>query len=111
MMQFAEQTGLSVIISHYPPYCSKWNPIEHRLFSQVHRAMDGAILTDYDTVKQIIQKTATKTGLTVVVRLNLEEYPIGIKIDKNQVCKKRIEFHKTIPELNYRITPKYREVV
>jgi hypothetical protein len=105
VLQFAKQTGLSVIVCHYPPYCSKWNPIEHRLFSQVHKAMGGIVFTDYETVQRAIENTSTKTGLTVVVRLNLKEYEKGIKIDKSQVDEKRIAHHPIIPELNYRIYP------
>jgi hypothetical protein len=105
LMAFAKETGLSVIVSHYPPYCSKWNPIEHRLFSQVHKAMEGVIFSDYLTVQKLIEQTSTKTGLTVVVRLNPKEYQTGIKIDKNLLDNKRIAHHPTIPELNYRIYP------
>lgn len=105
LMEFAEQTGLSVVVCHYPPYCSKWNPIEHRLFSHVHRAMEGVVLTDYATVKNLIEQTSTKTGLTVVVRLNLKDYQKGIKINKEKISKERIAYHPGIPELNYRIYP------
>lgn len=105
LMEFTKQTGLSVIVCHYPPYCSKWNPIEHRLFSQVHKAMEGVIFSDYKTVQKLIAQTATKTGLTVVVRLNLKEYQTGIKINKTDVDQNRIAFHPVIPELNYRIYP------
>jgi len=105
LMKFAEQTGLSVIVCHYPPYCSKWNPIEHRLFSQVHRAMEGVVFSDYQTVQKLIEQTSTKTGLTVVVRLNLKEYLKGIKFDKAEIDEKRISYHPVIPELNYRIYP------
>lgn len=105
LMTFAEQTGLSVIVCHYPPYCSKWNPIEHRLFSQVHKAMEGVVFSDYQTVQKLIEKTSTKTGLTVVVRLNLKEYQKGIKVDKDQICEHRIAYHPKIGELNYRIYP------
>ena len=105
LMEFAKQTGLSVIVCYYPPYCSKWNPIEHRLFSQVHKAMEGVVLSDYQTVYKLIEHTSTKTGLSVVVRLNMKEYPIGIKIDKADVDEKRIQYHPVIPELNYRINP------
>lgn len=102
---FARQTGLSVIVSHYPPYCSKWNPIEHRLFSHVHKAMEGVVFSNYQTVKNCIEQTATKTGLRVVVRLNLKEYETGLKTDKSQIDKTRIAFHPQLPELNYRIHP------
>ena len=105
MMKFAEETGLSVIVCHYPPYCSKWNPIEHRLFSQVHKAMEGAVFSDYPTVQKLIEQTSTKTGLTVVVRLNLKPYLKGIKIVKAELDANRIAFHPDIPELNYRIYP------
>ena len=105
LQAFAKQTGLSVIVCHYPPYCSKWNPIEHRLFSQVHKAMEGVIFSDYPTVQKCIEQTSTKTGLTVVVRLNLTAYQTAIKIDKAQIDKNRIDFHPIIPELNYRIYP------
>jgi hypothetical protein len=105
VMEFARETGLTVIVCHYPPYCSKWNPIEHRLFSQVHRAMEGVVFTDYETVKKLIEQTSTKTGLTVVVRLNLKEYEKGIKVDKSQVDQSRITFHPQIQELSYRISP------
>jgi len=99
IMEFAKQTGLSVIVCHYPPYCSKWNPIEHRLFSQVHRAMEGVVFSDYQTVQKIIEQTSTTTGLTVVVRLNLKNYQKGIKIDKTELFEKRIDHHPLIPEL------------
>ena len=102
---FAKETGLSVIVCHYPPYCSKWNPIEHRLFCQVHKAMEGVVFTDYQTVQQCIGQTATQTGLTVAVRLNLQQYTTGRKIDKELIDQNRITFHPLIPELNYRIYP------
>lgn len=105
LLEFARKTGLSVIVCHYPPYCSKWNPIEHRLFSHVHKAMEGVVLSDYLTAKTIIGHTSTKTGLSVVVRLNLGEYKTGIKIDKKLLDTKRIAHHPEIPELNYRIYP------
>lgn len=105
LMEFTKQTGLSVIVCHYPPYCSKWNPIEHRLFSQVHKAMEGVVFSDYRTVQKLIEQTSTKTGLTVVVRLNLKNYNIGIKVNKTDIDEKRIAYHPVIPELNYRIFP------
>jgi hypothetical protein len=105
LLEFAKQTGLSVIVCHYPPYCSKWNPIEHRLFSQVHKAMEGVVFTDYKTVQQAIQHTSTKTGLSVIVRLNLKDYQIGLSVNKTDIDKNRIVFHPEIPCLNYRIYP------
>lgn len=105
LQAFAKETGLSVIVCHYPPYCSKWNPIEHRLFSQVHKAMEGVVFADYYTVQKCLEKTSTKTGLSVVVRLNLKSYQTGNKIEKNQLNQSRISYHPNIAELNYRIYP------
>lgn len=105
LMAFARETGLSVIVCHYPPYCSKWNPIEHRVFCHVHRAMSGVVFSDYATVQKMIEQTSTKTGLTVLVRLNLKQYEKGVKTDKNKFDDSRITFHPLLPELNYRIYP------
>lgn len=102
---FAKETGLSVIVCHYPPYSSKWNPIEHRLFAHVHKAMEGVVFDSYQTVLNCISQTATKTGLAVVVRLNLKQYHTGIKTDKSSIDKNRIMQHPILPELNYRIYP------
>jgi hypothetical protein len=105
LLKLSKELGISIIIAHYPPYASKWNPIEHRLFCHVHHAMSGVVFTDYDIVKERIEATTTKTGLTVIVRLNLKEYPKGIKVDKKVSHNSRIQRHPIIPDLNYRINP------
>jgi hypothetical protein len=103
ILNLSRELGISFIIVHYPPYCSKWNPIEHRLFCHVHRAMSGVVFSDYQIVKELIEKTSTDTGLTVVVRLNLKKYQTGVTVDKNQIDQKRILKHPIIPELSYRM--------
>jgi len=67
--------------------------------------MEGVVFTDYQTVQKLIEQTSTKTGLTVVVRLNLKEYSTGVKTNKTQLDEKRISYHPNISELNYRIYP------
>lgn len=104
MLLLAKEIGVDIIICHYPPYASKWNPIEHRLFAHVHHAIQGVVFSDYNLVKELMSKTKTSTGLSVVVRLNLKEYPIGIKTDKSEVDFKRIQFNQTVPKLSYRLT-------
>lgn len=104
MLILATKLGIDFIICHYPPYASKWNPIEHRLFAHVHRAMQGVVFTDYNIVKELISKTKTATGLKVFVRVNIKEYPIGIKTDKSEIDFSRIQFNDHIPKLSYRIT-------
>lgn len=103
LQALAKQIGLNIIVSHYPPYASKWNPIEHRLFCHVHQAMSGHMFSDYECVKELISKTSTKTGLTVVVRINLGLYQTGLKTKPDEVDPKRIQYHPNIPQLNYRI--------
>lgn len=103
LLAFAKEIGIDIIVAHYPPYASKWNPIEHRLFCHVHQAMSGEMFSDYEYVKTLIEKTSTEQGLKVVVRINLGEYEIGLKTDKKQVEENRIQRHPNIPKLNYRI--------
>ena len=67
--------------------------------------MEGVVFSDYQTVQKLIEQTSTKTGLTVVVRLNLKEYSTGVKTNKTQLDEKRITYHHRLPELNYRIYP------
>ena len=102
LLELAQLTGIDFIVCHYPPYASKWNPIEHRLFAHMHQAMQGVIFTDYNIVKELIGKTKTKTGLKVVVRLNLGMYPTKIKTDKSELDFRRIQFNEQIPKLSYR---------
>lgn len=104
MIEFAKQTGVSLVISHYPPYASKWNPIEHSLFCHIHRAASGVIFDSYQTVVNVMTQTSTSTGLKVLVRMNEKLYKIGEKIDKEKIEWERIKPHPKIPELNYRIS-------
>ncbi|MGB0386143.1 MAG: ISAzo13 family transposase [Ardenticatenaceae bacterium] len=70
LQKLADEIGIEIRIAHYPPYASKYNPIEHRLFPHVTRAMQGVVFTSYELVKELIQKTHTKTGLSVEVSIN-----------------------------------------
>lgn len=105
LLQLSRELGLSFIIAHYPPYASKWNPIEHRLFSHVHQAIQGIVFSDYQIVKELVEKTSTQNGLSVFVRLNLKEYEVGVKTDKTLLDENRIDFNPIIPNLSYRIFP------
>ena len=93
------------MICHYPPYCSKYNPIERRLFAQVHRTISEVILTDLEQVKRLIEKTTTKTGLRVEVRINDKYYPLKQPSLAEEVDEKRILRHPTLPKLSYTILP------
>jgi hypothetical protein len=71
--------GLPLRIAHYPPYTSKWHPIEHRLFSHVERSLRGVILDCHETALAAVQRTRTKTGLHVTARILDKVYDIGRK--------------------------------
>ncbi len=101
----ARKIGLKIIVTHYPPYSSKWNPIEHRLFAHVHRAMQGVVFTDYALVRELVMRTKTKTGLTVFARIVTTPYQIGVKCAKQEVDESRILTHPHLPLLNYTILP------
>ena len=104
IQMLAQKLGLDFIICHYPPYASKWNPIEHKLFCHAHKAIQGFVFSDYNIVKDLFSKTKTDKGLKVFVRLNLKDYPTGIKTDKSEIDFSKIQFNKKIPKLSYRIT-------
>ncbi len=103
MLLLSRQIGIDILICHYPPYASKWNPIEHRLFPHVHQAMKGVVFSNYSIVKELIEQTSTDNGLTVVVRLNTKHYQIGSKTCKDDIDFERVQFHPIIPQLSYRI--------
>lgn len=105
LQALSRKTGLKIIVSHYPPYSSKWNPIEHRLFAQTHRSLQGIVFSSYELVREMIAKTTTKQGLKVIARINDKIYPIGLKVDKNALDAKRILKLPQNPELNYMFLP------
>jgi hypothetical protein len=79
VIELARRLGLRVRIAHYPPYTSKWNPIEHRLFSQVERAWSGVMLDSPETALNTVENTRTTTGLRVTARILDKAYEIGRK--------------------------------
>lgn len=105
LQELANETGLEILVCHFPPGTSKWNKIEHRLFSFITMNWRGRPLTSYRTIVKLIASTQTKTGLTVKVRLDKRKYKKGIKVSKkvlDQVKLTRNAFHG---EWNYTIAP------
>lgn len=94
---------MNILIAHYPAYCSKWNPIEHKLFPHLHRAWEGAIFNNIQIVKELALETSTATGLTVEVRINDKTYETGRKASDSfkENIKNFITFDDQIPEWNY----------
>jgi hypothetical protein len=105
LQELARKIGKKLVICHYPPYCSKYNPIERRLFAQVHRTIKEVILTDLEQVQALMKKTATKTGLRVEVRINRKYYPLKQPSLAEEIDQKRLLRHPTMPKLSYTILP------
>lgn len=105
LQQLADELGIEIRIAHYPPYCSKYNPIEHRLFPHVTRACQGVLFTSVQLVKELIEKTKTSKGLKVFVNIIDTVYKTGRKaaIDFKQTM--RIIFDDFLPAWNYRALP------
>ena len=104
--RLADRFGLAVTVCHYPTGASKWNPIEHRLFSEITKRWAGQPLTDYPTIIRLIGETKTRTGLKVHCRLSNENYPTKIKVPNAQMAQLDILKHPTLPDWNYTIFPR-----
>ena len=103
--QLANAFALSVTVAHYPTGASKWNPIEHRLFSEVSRNWAGEPLDSYQKILNYVRTTKTQTGLSVTAYLDRRNYPCGLKPTPEQVASLRLQRHETLPEWNYTIKP------
>jgi hypothetical protein len=103
--QLAEQCSLQVTVAHYPTGASKWNPIEHRLFSEISKQWAGEPLDSYDTILSLIRSTRTKTGLTVAASLDQRHYPTGCTPSTAEIKTLPLSRHDTLPRWNYTIHP------
>lgn len=103
--RICDPLGLTVTVSHYPPGASKWNPIEHRLFSEISKNWAGQPLTDLETMLNFIRTTKTTTGLAVSAYLIPENYDTGIKISDRQMRQLNLTRHDTLGLWNYTVRP------
>jgi len=97
--------GIAVTVCHYPTGASKWNPVEHRLFSHMSINWAGKPLRSLQIMLNYIRTTKTKTGLTVRARLNKKKYPTRRKINDEQMAEINIRRHDALPNWNYTIYP------
>jgi hypothetical protein len=97
--------GLKVTVCHYPPGASKWNRIEHRLFSEISKNWKGVPLTTFETVLKHIRTTKTKTGLKTYARTVTKTYHAGKSVSKTDFERIRLTPHKLLPSWNYSIDP------
>ena len=105
LQELADEIGIAIRIAHYPPYCSKYNPIEHRLFPHVTRACLGVIFTSRELVKELMEKTSTQTGLKAFVHIIDQVYETGRKVAAGFKDNMRIVFDDFLPQWNYRALP------
>jgi hypothetical protein len=105
LQALANRLGLEIRVAHYPPYCSKYNPIEHRLFPHVTRACRGVIFHTLETVRRYMSKADTTTGLKVAVRIIDKVYEAGRKCAANFKKTMKIVFDSFLPKWNYRAVP------
>jgi len=106
LQKFADQTGLCISVCHFPPGTSKWNKIEHRLFSFITSNWRGEPLRDYETIVNLIAKTTTAKGLKVTCRLDRRKYPTGRKVSDEEMENINVERNKFHGDWNYVIKPK-----
>ena len=104
--RLADPHHLKVTVCHYPSGASKWNPIDHRLFSEISKNWAGHPLRSYQTILNHIRTTTTDTGLCVTAQLVDQEYPKGVKISDAQFASIALPPHQVQPLRNYTIRPR-----
>jgi Rhodopirellula transposase DDE domain len=105
LQRLADQTGLEIAVCHFPPGTSKWNKVEHRLFSFISSNWRGEPLRDYETVVGLIACTTTAKGLRVTCRLDRRRYDVGRKVSKDEMAKINLTPQRFHGEWNYVIRP------
>lgn len=109
LQEVADRIGMTIHVSHFPPGTSKWNKVEHRLFSFISMNWRGHPLTTYETVVQLIATTTTSKGLTVKAELDLEKYPLGVATPKKALSHLRLQRADFHGEWNYTLSPRSTE--
>jgi Rhodopirellula transposase DDE domain len=105
LQNLADRTGLQIVVCHFPRGTSKWNKIEHRLFSFISHNWRGKPLIDYATIINLIASTTTSTGLKVYARLDETDYPKGVAVSDAEMARVNLTRHDFHGDWNYTITP------
>jgi hypothetical protein len=109
LQRFADVSGLSIHVAHLPPGTSKWNKIEHRLFSFISQNWRGRPLTSHQVIISLIASTKTKNGLKVSCQLDTNTYPTGVKVSDEEMESLNIERSDFRGEWNYTIRPRRKD--
>jgi hypothetical protein len=105
LQQLADELGIQIRIAHYPPYTSKYNPIEHRLFPHLSRACQGVVLKCVELLGDLMASAKTKTGLKVFASIIDEPFATNRKVADDFKEKMRIQFDDFLPKWNYTAVP------
>lgn len=106
LQKLSDEFNLTITVCHYPPGTSKWNKIEHRMFSFISMNWKGEPLISYETIVNMIGATTTKSGLKIKARLDKNKYETGIKVSDREMKELKIQHHQLHPEWNYTIFPR-----
>lgn len=106
IQKFADRFGIAVRVAHYPPGASKWNPIEHRMFSFISINWAGQPLKSYETILNYIRTTTTKEGLKINSMLLNRAYPTGVEISDQEMENLNLQRRANLPDWNYVIRPR-----
>lgn len=105
LQQLADELGIEIRIAHYPPYTSKYNPIEHRLFPHLTHACQGVVFKSVELVKELMVSAKTKTGLKVFASVIDRTFATKRKVAENFKATMRIKFDEYLPQWNYTAIP------
>ena len=105
LQNLSNELNIELRMAHYPPYTSKWNPIEHRVFPHITRSLSGVILVNISILKELIKKTTTKTGLKVFARMSKKIYATGKKVASDFYEYANITFDAVLGKWNYVVNP------
>jgi hypothetical protein len=106
LQKLADETGLTIVVCHYPPGTSKWNKIEHRLFCHITQNWRGQPLMSRSAIVELIAATTTKNGLTVRCELDANSYAKGVKVSDAEMATLNIKGDAFHPEWNYTVSPR-----
>jgi hypothetical protein len=102
LKQLSDSLKTDIVVAHYPPCCSKWNPVEHRAFSFISKKWQGEVFYNYDKIKKLAEQTTTKTGFRVNAWINTKTYQTGKKASEEFMKTMPVIFGKIMPKWNYK---------
>jgi hypothetical protein len=111
LQALADEFGLIITVTHYPPGASKWNPIEHRMFSLISANWAGEPLVSYEAMLNFIRRTRSRTGFHCRARLDTTPYAKGVKVTREELTGLHLKPRPVLPQWNYTIWPRKARTV